>query len=381
MVNYKAKSMSKITILLKPTEECNFRCQYCYHADTKYVKGRMTIEMFEDIIKKTTAYYNDIVLIFHGGEPLLMGFTFFEQAIAIINKYKSNRNTFSLGIQTNGYLLDEQFCDLFQANGILPAISFDGPMELNCLRDKTDEITNKIINLRAKGYNLNLLGVITRKNINHLDRCYEFARTNGCNIKMNPVFPSGGAKSKNDYLVTADEYISALMDIIPKWMVYDGTSSRVEPMHSLTSMAITKRGNGCTNCGCLSKWISIHHNGAMYPCGRSYTEEYCLGNISDVENLSKAFRHPNFIKLLKGAIQRRSFCSENCSLYSVCQGGCNNDALLNGDITKPDGFTCAVYKKIIPFIQEYIENNSHNIKNKYVTELIKSITDGKHNDK
>lgn len=374
-------NMSKITILLKPTEECNFRCQYCYHADTKYVKGRMTIEMFEDVIKKATASYQEIVLIFHGGEPLLMGYPFFEQAIAIINKYKTGHNTFSLGIQTNGYFLTEQFCELFQANGILPAISFDGPNELNSLRDKTAEITDKIINLRAKGYNLNLLGVITKNNIDYLDRCFEFARENGCNIKMNPVFPSGGAKAGDDYLVTADEYISALMKFIPKWMKYDETSNRVEPMFSLVSMAITKHGNGCTNCGCLSKWISIHHDGKMYPCGRSYTEEYCMGNISDIEELSDAFKHPNFIKLLKGAILRRSYCSDNCSYYPMCQGGCNNDALLNGDLTKPDGFTCAVYKSIIPFIQEYIENNRQDVQNRYVMDLLKCNTDGKYNDK
>lgn len=158
----------RITIILKPTEECNFRCQYCYHADTNYEKGRMTIELFEEIIRKTTICYNNIVLIFHGGEPLLMGYDFFVKAIEIIKHYKKEGQTISLGIQTNGYLLNEQFCQLFQANGILPAISFDGPGELNCLRDKTSDVTSRIIDLKSKGYTINLLGVITKRNINHL---------------------------------------------------------------------------------------------------------------------------------------------------------------------------------------------------------------------
>lgn len=158
----------RITIILKPTEECNFRCQYCYHADTNYEKGRMTIELFEEIIRKTTICYNNIVLIFHGGEPLLMGYDFFVKAIEIIKHYKKEGQTISLGIQTNGYLLNEQFCQLFQANGILPAISFDGPGGLNCLRDKTSDVTSRIIDLKSKGYTINLLGVITKRNINHL---------------------------------------------------------------------------------------------------------------------------------------------------------------------------------------------------------------------
>ena len=372
--------MRKITLILKPTDECNFRCQYCYHADTDYEKGKMTIDLFEEIIKKTTSCYNDIVLIFHGGEPLLMGYDFFEKAIDIINRYKKDGVLFKRGIQTNGYLLNDKFCKLFEANDILPAISFDGPDELNCLRDKTTEVTNKIVDLKSKGYSINLLGVITKKNLGYLGICYEFAKSNGCNMKLNPVFISGGAKLENDYLIDVEEYNTAIMNFIPQWMKDENSINNFEPLSSLSFMAITKQGQGCASCGCLSKWISIHHDGTMYPCGRSYTYDYSLGNIRNIDMLSLAFNHKNFIDLLKGAIERRNYCYEHCCYFSLCQGGCNNDAILKGDITKPDGFNCAVYKQIIPFIQEYIRDNYNEIKNKYVLELIKRSSDGQHND-
>ena len=84
--------MKKITIILKPTEECNFRCKYCYHADTHYQKGKMSIDLFEEIIQKAFSSYNNIQLIFHGGEPLLMGYEFFVAAMEIIKKYKRNKS-------------------------------------------------------------------------------------------------------------------------------------------------------------------------------------------------------------------------------------------------------------------------------------------------
>lgn len=89
--------MKRITIILKPTSECNFRCSYCYHADTNYERGRMSLELFEEIIQKSVSYYNDIVLIFHGGEPLLMGYDFFVKALEIIKKYTTKYINIKLG--------------------------------------------------------------------------------------------------------------------------------------------------------------------------------------------------------------------------------------------------------------------------------------------
>lgn len=83
--------MKHITVLLKPTEECNIRCKYCYHADTKYTKGRMSIEMFEEIIEKISRSYDHITLTFHGGEPLLMGYDFYVKAFEIINKHRKDK--------------------------------------------------------------------------------------------------------------------------------------------------------------------------------------------------------------------------------------------------------------------------------------------------
>ena len=372
--------MKRITIILKPTSECNFRCSYCYHADTNYERGRMSIELFEEIIQKAVSDYNDIVLIFHGGEPLLMGYDFFVKAIDIINKYTTKNKSIKLGIQTNGFLLDDKFCNLFQANGILPAISFDGPGELNCLRDKTEVVTKRIVELKSKGYSLNLLGVITKKNLFNLKECHDFAKANHCHYKMNPVFESGGAKEENNYMVSSREYIDALKAFLPIWLSDETAISDFEPISSLVYMAFTKNGRGCTACGCLTKWVSIHHDGTLYPCGRSYPDEYCLGRIQDINTLSLAFNDPNFEKLIKGAIQRRNNCYHTCSYYSICQGGCNNDSLLKGDITKPSGFWCNVYKEMIPFIQEYCQNNLDNITNVYVVELLKRCDYGKHND-
>ena len=70
-----------ITLIVKPTNECNFRCKYCYHADTSYDMGIMSEEILEALIKKAQSEFRQVVYVWHGGEPLLCGPDFFRKAV------------------------------------------------------------------------------------------------------------------------------------------------------------------------------------------------------------------------------------------------------------------------------------------------------------
>ena len=44
-----------ITVIMKPTNQCNLRCKYCYHADNGYDKEKMTDQVLEKAIAVTSA--------------------------------------------------------------------------------------------------------------------------------------------------------------------------------------------------------------------------------------------------------------------------------------------------------------------------------------
>ena len=365
--------MKKITIILKPTFECNFRCQYCYHAETDYRKGRMDLSLLEEMLDKTFSYYNQVEIIFHGGEPLMMGYEFISKAIDLINKKKTPDSWLRIGLQTNGYFLDEKFCELFTKNNIQMSVSIDGIGDMNCLREKTDYIFDKLDSLREKGYTFNLLGVLHTQNIDRYSEFYEYAKSRDYHLKMNPIFKSGAAKDNPAYLLDADSYIKMLREFYPKWLDDSAPIRHVDPFYNLTAMAIQNKGHECGQCGCLTKWICVDFDGTLYPCGRSYTEDYCLGNIKDIDCLKDAFNHPNFRRLLEQSIARRMDCQNKCEFYNSCQGGCNNDCLLSGDVSKVNEFDCAVFKEMIPFIRKTIEERIKNkvaIMNPDVKELL-----------
>lgn len=67
-----------------------------------------------------------------------MGIDFYRRAIELQEKYRKPEMVFENTMQTNGTLLDDEWCRFFKENDFLIGISIDGPRELHdaCRVDK-----------------------------------------------------------------------------------------------------------------------------------------------------------------------------------------------------------------------------------------------------
>ncbi|GAG98419.1 unnamed protein product, partial [marine sediment metagenome] len=93
----------------------------------------MTDELLEEYIRQ---YINaqqipEVTIAWQGGEPTLMGVDFFKKSIEYQQKYKKPHMTFQNTMQTNGVLLDDEWCQFFKENNFLIGISIDGSKELH----------------------------------------------------------------------------------------------------------------------------------------------------------------------------------------------------------------------------------------------------------
>jgi uncharacterized protein len=345
-----------ITIIVKPISECNFRCKYCYHANTQYEPGILAPSKLEKLIKLTQEEYDRVEYVWHGGEPLLCGIDYFEKIVKLQKKYKREESLISNSVQTNGSLLSNQFIKFFKKNDFSVSVSIDGPGECNSLRQSTKEVMNNIDSALGKGLRLSTISVIHALNCDHQIEIYEYFKSKNLPMKFNPIFNSGATKHYPEYLLEIEQYIRSLKSFYDYWL-FDQTAVRVDPLDQYIHMRLAGRGTDCIYGSCLYHWFGVDHNGAIYPCGRSFGSDYQIGSIEKIDYISDIFKHGNYIDLLKKSIVRRSFCQNNCDYYVICNGGCNNNALIeNGRIDIAGGFLCEVLKEMYEYVNLSIDS-------------------------
>jgi uncharacterized protein len=345
-----------ITIIAKPTSECNFRCKYCYHADTNYEKGILDLSEIEKLVKLSQEEYDHVAYVWHGGEPLLCGIDYFDEIIRFQKKYRRCESLINNSVQTNGSLLSTQFVKFFKKNDFAVSISFDGPGECNNLRQSTDKVIESMDYAKRSGLKLSSLSVIHALNVNRQIEIYEFFKSRAMPMKFNPIFVSGNAKQGCEYLLETELYIHSLKALYDYWLL-DQSAVPVDPLNQYITMILVGRSNECIYGSCLYQWISINNRGDIYPCGRSYSTDYRLGSISKINHISDIFSHKNYIELLRKSIVRRSICQNSCKYFGICNGGCNNNALIeNGKIDLPGGFLCVVLDEMMQYISKSIES-------------------------
>ena len=163
---------NKFVVTILTTEQCNFRCKYCYE---KFKNGSLPDEISDSFIKyinDNIDKYSGVHLRWFGGEPLL-GLNVIRKVCKAVNKIcKTNNKTFSSEILTNGYLLKpEIFKELYSLGITQFKITVDGPKEVHdSLRvlkngDGTfDTIFNNLINISKLSFDYKYR-IILRSNI------------------------------------------------------------------------------------------------------------------------------------------------------------------------------------------------------------------------
>lgn len=130
---------NRITPIIKLVENCNYTCSFCRYANHPPREGSMmSMEMCKHILEEVCLYnrkkgQNFVTLIFHGGEPLLWGKKRFREIYAYEKELESRYEGFHFnnGMQSNGYLLDEEWMDIFKEMEMSVGISLDGPENMN----------------------------------------------------------------------------------------------------------------------------------------------------------------------------------------------------------------------------------------------------------
>lgn len=126
------RSANNLRLIILPTEQCNYRCKYCYES---FKKGKMTEEIQDAIVKyvrKNITKYSGLRISWFGGEPLLALDVIENISTKVMDICKKARRKYVADITTNGYLLTlDTFKKLLSLNVLEYQITVDGVKEVH----------------------------------------------------------------------------------------------------------------------------------------------------------------------------------------------------------------------------------------------------------
>ena len=125
-------------VMLKPRGPiCNLECAYCYYLSKERLYPGSQFRMTDEVLESFTRQYieaqhvPEVTFGWQGGEPLLMGIDFFQRAVELQQKYSRPGMRIINAFQTNGILLNDEWCRFFHQHNFLIGLSVDGPQQVH----------------------------------------------------------------------------------------------------------------------------------------------------------------------------------------------------------------------------------------------------------
>ena len=359
-------------IFVKPVGAvCNLGCTYCYYLGKKdlYASSgslRMSDDILERYIKQHIEASSDDTIFFswHGGEPLLAGIDFYKKAVSIQKKNLPSGRKVLNGIQTNGTLLDEEWCHFLKSENFIIGISIDGPPDLHNKHRITpagDHTSERVL----RGYELlkkfkitsEILCVVNSANSLHPLEVYNFFRQLGTEyLSFLPLVerdPSGEA-GVSDSSVRPEDFGRFLSVIFDEWAGHDIGKIKVQIFEEALRPAFNQDHTLCifkTDCGGVPV---LEHNGDFFSCDHFVDHVHMIGNILQ-KPVSEMLDDPQQKRFGKAKSQTLPRYCLQCDVLSMCNGECPK----NRFITTPDGqsglnYLCSGYKLFFNHCKPFI---------------------------
>lgn len=331
-------------VMIIPTLGCQCNCKYCWGSES--TKEMMDISVIDDIITWLKDFRDDKVhFTFHGGEPLLVGYDFYAEALEKLSKI-DNLEGFSL--QSNIWLLSDELIDLFLKYNVAVSTSIDGPEEINDYQ-RAEGYFKKTIGryerAKEKGLNINFVLTVTQYSKDYSDELYEFFKSNGMNLKIHAALPSLRGDNADPWALDQEEHGKLLIDWLDKYL-YDLDKFSVMDLDHIAKSTFRRRGTLCTFADCIGTTLAVGADGSIYPCYRFVgMNEYILGNVKANPSFDKLKESDAWAKLQ----EFREYVDENCAkcrYVKYCEGGCPYNAIVASKTPKAVDPQCVAYKMI-----------------------------------
>jgi len=301
----------------------------------------------------------EVVFTWQGGEPTLIGLDFYRQALEFQQKYSRPGLRVINALQTNGTLLDGEWCRFFHKHNFLIGVSLDGPSKLhNAYRvdqegkPTFDRVMAGIELLKKYDVEFNVLATVHARNADYPLEVYRFLRDEvGARfIQFIPIVERTAQGKIAEYSVKGPQYGDFLITIFDEWVRRDVGRIYVQIFDAALAAWAGLPTGLCVFERTCGRSLVLEHNGDLYSCDFYVEPEYKLGNIQErpLAELVNSIRQQEFGMAKWNTLPRS--CRE-CKWLFVCNGGCPRNRFLPTSDGEPGlNYLCEGYKAFFAHI-------------------------------
>jgi uncharacterized protein len=300
-----------------------------------------------------------VTIAWQGGEPTLMGMDFYRHSLELQKKYRKPGTVIENTFQTNGILLNDDWCKFFHDNGFLVGLSMDGPKEYHDYyrKDKRshgtfDRVQRAARLLQKHKAEFNILCTVNSRNASHPLEVYHYFRDtlNAQFIQFIPIVERDnetgyqeGSKI-TDRTVRPEQWGNFLITIFNEWVKHDVGNTFVLNFDGALAGWLGMAGTVCifgTTCGL---GMALEHNGDLYSCDHFVEPDFYLGNILNTPMIELVASQ----KQRKFGLDKRDslprYCRE-CEVLGICNGECPKNRFMETPDREPGlNYLCEGYK-------------------------------------
>ncbi|HZI33134.1 MAG TPA: anaerobic sulfatase maturase [Candidatus Binatia bacterium] len=376
-------------VMAKPSgSTCNLDCSYCFYLSKETLPngpgaGRMSDEVLEKFVQQYIAGItgNEVVFSWQGGEPTLMGVDFYRKVVALQKKHARPFQVVQNDLQTNGTLIDEEWCEFLKENRFLVGLSIDGPRDIHDKyrvtkggRPTFDKVFNAVKLLQRYGVPFNTLTCVNRYNARKPLDVYRFLRSEVGSTYLqfipiveykgfektaphkwnNAALPRDGDPEARpghpnsivtDWSVDPDDWGYFLCKTFDEWRNKDLGKVFVNHFETLVSQHMGLGSQVCIYSEVCGKGVAIETDGSVYSCDHYVYPEYKIGNIKDAAIDRQVFSRTQ-VKFGSAKNETLPAYCRQCAYLSDCWGECPKNRVIRTADGEPGlNFLCRGFKK------------------------------------
>jgi uncharacterized protein len=326
------------TVVLQPTPFCNINCRYCYlpQRNAKTVMPLATVTtIFEKIFASgwSSPY---LTIIWHAGEPLVLPTSYYRAAFEAIEAVRPPSLELRHCVQTNGMLIDQDWCDLIKKWHIGVGVSVDGPRHLHDANRVTragkgtfDRTIDGIRLLRRENVPFHVITVLSEKSMHAPDELLDFYLSEGIDDVCFNVEESEGTHVSG--LLSGSDPVASFRYFLDRFWTLSRKSSRIQFIREIDGMiprifrpegAAAENSQvepfGMVNIDCHGNVSSFSPELLGYKNAKY--NDFMVGNILS-DSLEEMLQSPAMLAMSRDISAGVEACRRECDYFSVCGGG------------------------------------------------------------